>query len=99
MAAILKDIRYGVRILLQRPGLTLAALLCLGLGIGATVTMFTMVNTTLIRPLPYEDAGNIVWIMETGPKRGFDWLGIAYPNFRDWQEQNSSYERLAAYYH
>jgi len=97
MAALLKDIRYGARVLLQRPGLTLAALLCLGLGIGATITMFTMVNAALLRPLPFEDSSRIVWLQETGPKRGFDWLGISYPNFRDWQEQNRSFEYLAAY--
>ena len=97
MTALLKDIHFGIRVLLKHPWLTVAALLCLGLGIGATVTMFTMVNATLIQPLPYKDAKNIVWIMETGPKRGFDWLGISYPNFRDWQEQNRSYECLAVY--
>ena len=43
MTALLKDIHFGIRVLLKHPGLTVAALLCLGLGIGATVTMFTMV--------------------------------------------------------
>ncbi len=97
MATLLRDIRLGIRILLQRPGLTLAAILCLGLGIGSTVTMFTMVNAALIRPLPYEEPDRIVWIQETGPKRGINWLDVSYPNFRDWQEQNRSYVYLAAY--
>lgn len=98
MTSFFKDIRYGVRMLLKRPALTIAALLCLGLGIGSAITMFTLAYGMLFRPLPYEEPDRILWIMETAPKRGFDWLGIAYPNFRDWQEQNRSFDYMAAYY-
>lgn len=97
MGDILRDIQFGVRMLLKRPGLTLAALLCLGLGTGATITMFTIINGTMLRPLPYTEPDRIMWLMETAPKRGHDWLGISYPNFRDWQEQNTSFESMAAY--
>ncbi len=97
MGGLLNDIRYGLRMLGKRPGITVAAILCLGLGIGVTITMFTFVNAALIRPLPYEDIDEIVWVMETAPKRGFTWLGVAWPNFHDWQEQNTAFEYLAAY--
>jgi len=99
MGSLFKDLHYGIRMLLKHPGLTIAALLCLGLGIGSTITMFTMVNAMLIRPLPYDEPDRIIWLMETAPKRSIDWLSISYPNFRDWQEQNTSFEYLAAYHY
>jgi len=97
MSGLMSDIRFGFRMLMKRPGITAAAVLCLALGIGVTLTMFTFVSAALIKPLPYDHIESIVWVMETAPKRGFDWLGVAYPNFRDWREQNTTFEYLAAY--
>ena len=99
MGSLLRDLHYGIRMLLKHPGLTTAALLCLGLGIGSTITMFTMVNAMLIRPLPYDEPDRIIWLMETAPKRGADWLSVSYPNFHDWQQQSTSFEYLAAYHY
>jgi predicted permease len=60
MSAIWHDLRQASRLLIRRPGLTLAAVLSLGLGIGASTAIFTLVNTVLLRPLPYPDAGELV---------------------------------------
>ncbi|MCK4349855.1 MAG: hypothetical protein KAX13_03300, partial [Candidatus Krumholzibacteria bacterium] len=60
MVSFFKDIRYGVRMLLKRPALTIAALLCLGLGIGSAITMFTLAYGMLFRPLPYEEPDRIL---------------------------------------
>ena len=67
MDTLLKDIRYGFRGLLSRPTFTVIVVITLALGIGATTAIFSVVNTVLLRPLPYQHADRIVAIQELGP--------------------------------
>ncbi len=95
MESLLQDVRYGVRMLRKSPGFTLIGVLMLGLGIGANTAIFTVVNAVLLRPLPYPDADRVVNINETWRQRGTGPASI--PTFRDWQQQNHSFEQLAAW--
>jgi len=97
METLIKDIRYGVRSLLKRPGFTAIAVITLALGIGANTTLFSFVNGILLRPLPYRDPGQLVILDETSPKQGIKSFSVSYPNFVDWREQNHVFEDVAVY--
>ena len=94
METLKQDFRYGVRMLLKKPGFTLIAVTTLALGIGATTAIFSVVNAVLLRPLPYSDADRIVAIQELNKdgRRG----QVTPANFLDWREQNTVFEHLAA---
>ncbi|MFY9572780.1 MAG: ABC transporter permease, partial [Blastocatellia bacterium] len=94
---LLQDTRYGARMLWKSPGLTVVALLSLALGIGAISTIFSFVNGIMLRPLPYPDSERLVLLDETALKRGIPSMGVSFPNFVDWREQNHVFEDVAAY--
>src|ERR1700720_2883936 len=75
MNSLLKDLRYGVRVLTRKPGFTLIAVVTLGLGIGANTAIFSLVNGLLLRPLPYRDSGRlaIIWTHSPGANVLQDW--------------------------
>ena len=89
------DIRFGARQLRKNPGFAAVAVLTLALGIGANTAIFSIVDAVLLRPLAYPDSGQLVWLSERGP----DWSGgsISYPNFIDWKNQQSVFERFGVY--
>jgi putative ABC transport system permease protein len=97
METLLKDIRYGIRSLLQRPGFTAIAVLTLALGIGANTTLFSFVNGILLRPLPYKDAERLVVLDETAPKQGIESFAVSYPNYVDWRQQNTVFEDVGIF--
>jgi putative ABC transport system permease protein len=97
MKTLWQDMRYGLRMLLAKPGFTLVAVITLALGIGATSTIFSFVNGILLRPLPYQDPEQLVLIDETAAKRGSASMGVSFPNFVDWREQNGVFSGVAAY--
>jgi predicted permease len=94
-----RDVRYAIRTLLRDAGFAAFAILIVGLGVGASCTIFSVVNTLLIRPLPFRDPGRLVWIAnhqdETNDMSGktsqTDYL-------LDLRAKNQSYEDLAAYF-
>ena len=94
MESLLKDIRYGLRGLLKRPGFTLVALITLALGIGANTAIFSVVNAVVLRPLPYAEPEQLLTLWETLP--GSDRRAVAPGNFLDWRTQNKTFEELAA---
>ena len=69
MDNILKDLRFGVRSLLKRPGVTMVALITLALGIGVNTAIFSAVDSVLLRPLPFKDPERLVSIWEQGLTR------------------------------
>jgi predicted permease len=101
MWSFIRDVRFGIRQLRRSPGFALITILTLGLGIGATTAIFSLVNTVVLRPLPFLDSDRIVDVspgrQETpgGPIiRG----GFSYPDFFDYRSQNHSFEAVASYH-
>jgi putative ABC transport system permease protein len=94
MDSIIKDIRYGARGLWKHPGFTAIVVITLALGIGASTAIFSVVDSVLLRRLPYRTAERIVAIQEFGKegKRG----QVTSANFLDWRAQNTVFEHLAA---
>jgi predicted permease len=94
METLLKDIRYGVRASLKHPGLSAIVIFTLAVGIGASTAIFTVVNSVMLRRLPYRTSDRIVAIQEIDPegKR----IQVTAPNFLDWRAQNTVFEQLAA---
>jgi putative ABC transport system permease protein len=90
---IWRDMRYGFRSLRTNLGFTLVVIAVLGIGIGANVAMFTVVDAAFLRPLRFPDPDRLVQLQETPPSGGS--TPVAYPNFLDWQQRSHSFESLA----
>jgi putative ABC transport system permease protein len=97
MNIFFQDIRYGLRMLGKNPGFTFVAVLTLALGIGATSIMFSFANGMLLCSLPYKDSDRLVIVDENSQKRGVTSMGVSYPNFLDWREQNQVFSGIASY--
>ncbi len=95
METLIKDVRYGVRSLLKRPGLTALAIITLALGIGASTAIFSVVDGVLLRPLPYPNAEQIVQLREVNT-RGTR-IPFTEPNFRDLKARAHSFQGIAQY--
>ena len=93
MQALWQDMHYGARMLVKRPSYTLIALLTLALGIGATTSIFSVVDAMLLRPLPYPDAERLVFLREVGAKGGQ--MALAEPNFEDVRARSQSFAAVA----
>jgi len=100
MFSLLTDLRFGLRLLAKSPVFTAVALITLTLGIGATTTIFTVVNAVLIRPLPYKDIDRLIVMRETSPDMSSEhgsWGNVAPANFVDWEAQNSVFEQIGTF--
>ena len=91
-----QDLRYGLRMLMRNPGFTIVAVLALALGIGANSAIFSVVNTVLLRPLPYKNPDALMMVWEDATHLGFPFNTPSPANFIDWREQNTVFEGMAA---
>jgi putative ABC transport system permease protein len=93
METLLKDLRFGIRMMTRSPGVTLVAILTIALGIGANTAIFSIVNAVLLRPLPFPESSRLVRIGESHP--AFT-ANLTYASFLDLGEQTESLEHIAA---
>jgi putative ABC transport system permease protein len=97
MNTLLQDIRFGLRMLLKSPSVSIVATIALALGIGANTAIFSVVNAVLLRPLPFPDPDSLVAVFETDTQRGQQRGSHSYPNFMDLRAQNTVFERISTY--
>ncbi len=95
MDSLINDLRYSARTLLRSPGFTVVAVITLALGIGANTAIFSVINGVLLRPLPYPDSHELVFISERDQQ--MKKLFIAWPNYLDWRAQNQVFESIGVY--
>jgi len=98
MSDLLNDLRYGLRSFGRAPAFTAVALLTLALGIGATTAIFSVVNTVILRPLPYPEADRIVQVWMDNRRTGLKEDLHSYPNFADLRDQNRVFSEMATYF-
>ena len=92
---MLHDLRLALRALLRAPLASSLAILCLALGIGTNATMFSVVSTTMIRPLPFRDADRLVTVWATQPAGGVRRGDSSFLDLVDYQQQSSALDTLA----
>lgn len=97
MESLLQDIRYGCRILARNPGFTAIAVLTLAIVIGASTAIFSVVDTVLLRPLPYHQPDKLVVVSETLPGMSTDEIGVSAAEYLDYRDRNHSFSQVAAY--
>ena len=97
MNSLLRDIRFGARNLIKRPASTLVALITLALGIGVNTAIFSVVDSILLRPLPFKDSERVVSIWEQGLGQGISQNEVAPANFFDLRNQTHVFEGIGAH--
>ena len=92
---MLSDLRYTLRQCRQAPGFTAVVVLTLALGLGANTAIFSIVNATFLRALPFPEPARLVQVFESSPR----WAkqSVSYPNFRDWQQAQDVFSHLAIF--
>jgi MacB-like periplasmic core domain len=95
---LLQDLRFTFRTLRRDYGFAIIAVLILALGIGANLAVFSVVNTILLRPLPFPDAEGLVRIVEKDPKAGESSKTYTADATEDFQQQNHSFQSVSGYF-
>ena len=98
MNTLLQDIRFGLRMLLKSPSISIVAVIALALGIGANTAIFSVVNAVLLRPLPFPEPEKLVSLFEADTQRGLVRGSHSYPNFLDMRAQQDVFERVSSYH-
>src|SRR5262245_66499950 len=93
MQTLWQDLRYGARMLRKNPGFTAIALLTLALGIGANTAIFSLINSALLKPLPYPDAERIVSVWETLPDGNRN--SVSAGAYKDWRARSTKLSHVA----
>ena len=94
-----QDLGYGLRLIRRGPGLSCGIVLILAVALGIATAIWSFADKSLLRPLPFEDAGRLAWLRGGDTQRGFERMPISYQDFLDWRERARSFEDLAAWRH
>jgi predicted permease len=97
LEGVWRDLRYGARTLLRTPGFSFTAILVMALGIGATTSLFTIVRSVLLRPLPFRDPHKLVMLYEHFRESQFPYNVVSPADFRDWRAQTHGFEDMGAW--
>ncbi|MEE8135030.1 MAG: ABC transporter permease [Gemmatimonadales bacterium] len=97
MANFIADLKYAIRALVKNPGFTAVAVLTLALGIGANSAIFSVVNGVILKPLQYDEPGELVMITGQFPNMGFDKFWMSVPEFLELKERNRSFANMGGY--
>src|SRR5580765_7208990 len=97
MDLLVQDLRYAVRALLRSPAFTLAAVLTIALGVGANTAMFSVVNTVLLRELPYRDPSRLALLWEHNLSSEEMHNSVSPANYLAWRDASHSFEGMAAW--
>jgi len=92
----MNDLRYAFRMLLKSPGFSIIAIITLALGIGANSAIFSVIDTVLLRPLPFPQPNELAMLW-SAPQRGTGRETFSYPDYKDFREQAKSFQSLATY--
>ena len=86
---VFSDVRHAVRMLTKSPGFAAVAIATLALGIGANTAIFSVVESVLLRPLPYPEPDRLVDVFESFAERGISQFSASAPNYIDWRARES----------
>jgi putative ABC transport system permease protein len=93
---LVQDLRFALRVLRKNPGFALVAVLVLAIGIGANTAIFSVVDTVLLRPLPYPHADRLVSVENVFPQTGR--TPMTYSNFLFWRDQHQLFDQVVTYF-
>jgi putative ABC transport system permease protein len=96
MDTLLQDVRYAARTFIKNPGFAALTILCLALGIGVNSTIFSVVDTVAIRPLPFRDPDTLVGLYSTHQVNGIDRGTVSYRDLQDWKQRSRVFAEMAA---
>ena len=94
-----QDLRYGFRLLRRDAGLSLGVVLILAVTLGIATAIWSFADKSLLRPLPFEEAGRLVWVRGSDTRLGMPRMPVSHPDFRDWRERSRTLDDLAAWRH
>src|SRR6476646_7094178 len=97
METLIKDVRYGFRMLCKAPGFTVVMLLTLALGIGANAAIFTLVRAVLLRPLDYPRPDQLMYLTAESPATGGTRNALSAPEYTEFRRMNRSFAAVGAY--
>jgi hypothetical protein len=96
MDTLLQDVRYALRTLVSNPGFAALTIMCLALGIGVNSTIFSVVDTVAIRPLPFSNPDALVALHTTHKANGVDSGRTSYLDLQDWKARTHAFADLAS---